>query len=301
MAKAIGSSPPASRGDRLFDAANKLLLGLLLVLIAYPLYFVVIASFSDSTQVLMGHVFLLPEGFSLDAYARVLRNHDLALGYRNVLLYCAVGTLVNVAMTVAGAYPLSRRDFAGRRIIMLLIAFTMFFGGGIIPTYIVVKSLGLVNSMWALILPGAVSAWNLIIMRTFFQHAIPIELQESALLDGCSNIRLLLRIVLPLSLPVVAVVALYYAVGHWNSYFPALIYLSDRSKYPLQMFLRELLVQNQLQTMMETDSETMAQQAKVAEGLKYAVIVVSSLPMLCLYPLLQRYFVKGVMVGAVKG
>ncbi|TBL81045.1 carbohydrate ABC transporter permease [Paenibacillus thalictri] len=301
MSSGVSSGAPQSGSDRLFDIINFLLLCLILVIILYPLYFVVIASVSDSMQVISGNVWLWPKGISMEAYARVFQNQDILVGYRNVIVYTVIGTLVNVALTIAGAYPLSRKDFAGRNAIMLLITFTMFFSGGIIPTYMVVRSLGLVNSFWALILPGAVSVWNLIIMRTFFQNTIPPELQESAFMDGCSDFRLLRSIVLPLSMPVIAVVTLYYAVGHWNSYFQALIYLSERGKYPLQMFLRELLIQNQMQNMMETDSETMARQVMVAEGLKYAVIVVSSLPVLMLYPLLQRYFAKGVMIGAVKG
>ncbi|TDG00130.1 carbohydrate ABC transporter permease [Paenibacillus piri] len=295
------SGAPLSRGDRLFDFFNMLILSVIMLIILYPLYFVVIASVSNSMLVLQGKVWFWPEGWSIDAYIRVFQNQDIMIGYRNVILYTIIGTFVNLALTVAGAYPLSRKDLAGRNAIMLFITFTMFFSGGIIPTYMIVRNIGLVNSFWALILPGAVSVWNLIIMRTFFQNTIPNDLQESAFIDGCSNFRLLGSIVLPLSMPVIAVVTLYYAVGHWNSYFQALIYLSDRSKYPLQMFLRELLIQNQMQNMMETDSETMAQQAMIAEGLKYAVIVVSSLPVLCLYPFLQRYFAKGVMIGAVKG
>jgi putative aldouronate transport system permease protein len=297
----MSSGAPLSRGDRVFDFLNIIMLSLVLLIILYPLYFVIIASVSDSMLVLQGKVWLWPRGLSFDAYSRVFQNQDILTGYRNVIAYTIIGTLVNLALTIAGAYPLSRRDFAGRNAIMLIITFTMFFSGGIIPTYMIVRNLGLVNSFWALILPGAVSVWNLIIMRTFFQNTIPTDLQESAFMDGCSNFRLLWSIVLPLSMPVIAVVTLYYAVGHWNSYFQALIYLSDRSKYPLQMFLRELLIQNQMQNMMDTDSETMAQQAMVAESLKYAVIVVSSLPVLCLYPFLQRYFAKGVMIGAVKG
>jgi putative aldouronate transport system permease protein len=297
----MSSGAPLSRGDRLFDLLNAAMLGIILLIILYPLYFVLIASVSDSMLVLQGKVWFWPKGLSFNVYYRVFQNQDILTGYRNVIAYTLIGTLVNLALTIMGAYPLSRRDFTGRNAILLILTFTMFFSGGIIPTYMIVRNLGLVNSFWALILPGAVSVWNLIIMRTFFQNTIPNDLQESAFMDGCSNFRLLWSIVLPLSMPVIAVVTLYYAVGHWNSYFQALIYLSDRSKYPLQMFLRELLIQNQMQNMMETDSETMAQQAMIAEGLKYAVIVVSSLPILCLYPFLQRYFAKGVMIGAVKG
>lgn len=290
-----------SLGDRIFDVVNVALLSAVLVAVLYPLVFVVSASFSDSLLVMQGKVWLWPQGFNLEAYKRVFQNQDILTGYRNVLFYTALGTAINLALTVAGAYPLSRRDFVGRNALMLFFTFTMFFSGGLIPTYLVVKSLGLVGTFWALLLPGAVSVYNLIIMRTFFQNTIPTELQESAVMDGASNFRILLSIVLPLSMPVIAVITLYYAVSHWNAYFNALIYLSDRSQYPLQLFLRELLIQNQAQDMMESATESIAQQQLLMESIKYAVIIVSSIPVLLLYPFLQRYFVKGVMIGAIKG
>jgi putative aldouronate transport system permease protein len=272
-----------------------------LIMVIYPLVFVISASFSDALLVMQGKVWLWPRGFNLDAYKRVFQNSDILMGYRNVIFYTVLGTAINVVLTIAGAYPMSRKDFVGRNALMLFITFTMFFNGGLIPTYMVIKGLGLVNTFWALLLPGAISVWNLIIMRTFFQNTIPVELQESAVIDGASNFRILFSLVLPLSIPVIAVIVLYYAVGHWNAYFSALIYLSDRSQYPLQLFLREILVMNQMQDMMEGASETAAQQQMLAESLKYAVIIVSSIPVLLLYPLLQRYFVKGVMIGAIKG
>jgi putative aldouronate transport system permease protein len=295
------SSIRASRGDRIFDALNITILTAVLIIVLYPLVFVISASVSDAMLVMQGKVWLWPRGFNLDAYKRVFQNSDILMGYRNVIFYTVLGTAINIVMTIAGAYPLSRKDFVGRNALMLLITFTMFFNGGLIPTYMVIKGLGLVNTFWALLLPGAVSVWNLIIMRTFFQNTIPVELQESAVIDGASNFRILFSLVLPLSIPVIAVIVLYYAVGHWNAYFSALIYLSDRNQYPLQLFLREILVMNQMQDMMEGASETAAQQQMLAESLKYAVIIVSSIPVLLLYPLLQRYFVKGVMIGAIKG
>ncbi|TBL74567.1 carbohydrate ABC transporter permease [Paenibacillus thalictri] len=291
----------SARCDRIFDTANIFLLSAVLTVVLYPLVFVLSASISDPMAVMQGKVWLWPKGFNLDAYARVFQNADILTGYRNVFVYTIVGTALNVVLTIAGAYPLSRKDLAGRNAMMLFIVFTMFFSGGLIPTYLVVKAIGLKGTMWALLLPGAVSVFNLIIMRTFFQNTIPAELQESAVMDGASNFRILLGIVLPLSMPVIAVIILYYAVGHWNSYFNALIYLSDRSMYPLQLILRELLIMNQMQDMMSGDSDSAARQQMLAEVLKYAVIVVSSLPVLLLYPFLQRYFVKGIMIGAIKG
>ena len=234
-------------------------------------------------------------------YKRVFANNDIMLGYKNTVFYTLTGIAVNLAMTVAGAYPLSRKDFYGRNFLMLLFTFTMFFSGGLIPTYLVIQRLNLINNFWVMIIPGAVSVYNMIIMRTFFQSTIPGELQEAAFIDGCSNIRILLKIVLPLSMPIIAVMVIFYGVAHWNAFFSALIYISDRTKYPLQLILREILIQNQMQEMMNQDTESLAQQQIMAEGIKYAVVIVASLPVLILYPFLQRYFVKGVMVGAIKG
>jgi putative aldouronate transport system permease protein len=297
----MGRGAKGSLGDRWFDFANLSILSLVLVLVLYPLVYVVSASLSNPTLVLQGEVWLWPKELSLEAYKRVFENADIMIGYRNTILYTVVGTCVNIAMTTAGAYPLSRRDFYGRNAIMAFFVFTMFFSGGIIPTYLVVKSLGIINTFWVMILPGAVSVFNLIIMRTFFQNTIPLELQESAFMDGSTNTRILVSIVLPLSMPIIAVLILYYAVGHWNAFFNALIYLSDRKQYPLQLFLREILIQNQMEEMMSGDTQSMVEQQNLAEGLKYAIIVVSSLPVLILYPALQKYFEKGIMIGAIKG
>jgi putative aldouronate transport system permease protein len=297
----MGVGAKGSLGDRWFDTANIALLSLVLVIVLYPIIYVVSASLSNPTLVLQGQVWLLPKELSLEAYRRVFENADIMIGYRNTILYTVVGTFVNIVMTTAGAYPLSRRDFYGRNAIMAFFVFTMFFSGGIIPTYLVIKSLGIINTFWVMILPGAVSVFNLIIMRTFFQNTIPLELQESAFMDGSTNTRILVSIVLPLSMPIIAVLILYYAVGHWNAFFNALIYLSDRNQYPLQLFLREILIQNQMEEMMSGDTQSMVEQQNLAEGLKYAIIVVSSLPVLILYPALQKYFEKGIMIGAIKG
>jgi len=297
----MGLGAKGSLGDRWFDVVNLCILSLVLVVVLYPLIYVVSASLSNPMLVLQGKVWLWPKELSFEAYKRVFQNADIMIGYKNTILYTIVGTCVNIVMTTAGAYPLSRRDFYGRNVIMAFFVFTMFFSGGIIPTYLVVKSLGLINTFWVMILPGAVSVFNLIIMRTFFQNTIPLELQESAFMDGSTNLRILVSIVLPLSMPIIAVLILYYAVSHWNAFFNALIYLSDRQQYPLQLFLRELLIQNQMEEMMSGDSESMVEQQNLAEGLKYAIIVVSSLPVLILYPFLQKYFEKGIMIGAIKG
>lgn len=290
-----------SLSDKLFDIVNTVLLVIILILTLYPLIYVVSASISNPKFIMEGKIFLIPKDISFDSYKAVLRNPSILIGYRNTIFYTVAGTAINIVLTVAGAYPLSRKDFRGRNILTGIFTFTMMFNGGLIPTYMVINKLGMVNSFWVMIIPGAVSVWNMIIMRTFFSTSIPFELQEAAFIDGCSNIRMLLKIILPLSAPVIAVMVLFYGVGHWNAFFNALIYISDRRMYPLQLVLRETLNQNQVQSMMEIHSETAAEQMILAEGLKYSLIIVSSLPVLMLYPFLQRYFVKGVMVGAIKG
>ncbi|MCU6709951.1 carbohydrate ABC transporter permease [Paenibacillus sp. J5C_2022] len=288
-----------SAGDKWFDAVNLTLLGLVSAVVLYPLLFVLSASFSNPAALFEGKVWLFPVGFNVQSYTRVLQDPNIVTGYLNTLLYTTVGTTLNIALTICAAYPLSRKDFDGRNTLMMLFTFTMFFSGGLIPTYLLIKNLGMINTIWAIILPNAVSMWNIIIMRTFFQ-TIPSELHESAQIDGSSNIRTLLRIVLPLSMPVIAVMILFYGVSHWNAFFNALIYLSDHSKFPLQLIIRQILLQNQMGEMVEA-TESSVDQILIAEGIKYAVIVVSSLPVLVLYPFLQRYFVKGVMIGAIKG
>jgi len=246
-------------------------------------------------------MWLFPKGFTFEAYLRVFANKDILIGYRNTVLYTLVGTTINLIMTTIGAYPLSRKDFYGRNVFMIFITFTMFFNAGLIPNYLVITQLGLRNSFWVMVVPGAITVINLIIMRTFFQNSIPEELYEAAFIDGCTNIQALLKIVLPLSRPVIAVMMLFYGVMHWNAFFNALIYLTDRSKYPLQLILREILLQNRMQDMMDSSSESVYRQQLLFETLKYAVIIVSSLPALLVFPLLQRHFAKGVMIGAIKG
>lgn len=294
------------RGDKIFDSVNLLLIILVLIIILYPLYFVIIASFSNAQDVVNGRVFIGPIGVNFEAYKKVFAHDDIVMGYRNTILYTILGTTINLIMTILAAYPLSRKDLKGRGIIMAFLAFTMFFGGGLIPTYLVVKRLQMTNTIWALLIPSAISTYNVVIMRTYFSTSIPYELQEAALIDGCSNTKILLKIILPLSTPIIAVMVLFYAVGHWNAYFNAIIYLTDRDKFPLQLIIREILIQNQTEKLMQSgtagvDIESIVRQQMVAESLKYAVIVVASLPMLILYPILQKYFVKGIMLGALKG
>ena len=286
-----------SRGDKIFDSVNLLLIILVLIIILYPLYFVIIASFSNAQDVVNGRVFIGPIGVNFEAYKKVFAHDDIMMGYRNTILYTILGTTINLIMTILAAYPLSRKDLKGRGIIMAFLAFTMFFGGGLIPTYLVVKRLQMTNTIWALLIPSAISTYNVVIMRTYFSTSIPYELQEAALIDGCSNTKILLKIILPLSTPIIAVMVLFYAVGHWNAYFNAIIYLTDRDKFPLQLIIREILIQNQTEKLMQSgtagvDIESIVRQQMVAESLKYAVIVVASLPMLILYPILQKYFVK---------
>ncbi|MBQ9290177.1 MAG: carbohydrate ABC transporter permease [Clostridia bacterium] len=289
-----------SPADRIFDILNYVFLTLCLLIVAYPLYFIVIASVSDPTAVYAGKVILWPARFTLEGYQRILDYESFFTGYRNTVIYTVVGTTVNVLITIPGAYALSRKDLVGRNIFMMGVTFTMIFSGGLIPTYLLVISLNLYNTMWALILPVAVSAWNLIVARTFFQQTIPDELLEAATLDGAGNTQFFLRVVLPLSKSIIAVMVLFYAVNHWNSYFNALIYLKSAEKYPLQLVLRNILFENSLGDMVE-DASTLALQQRLGDLIKYGIIIASSLPLLILYPFLQRFFIQGVMIGAVKG
>lgn len=290
-----------SAGDRLFDIINYILLAIVLTVVLYPLIFVAVASISNPAAVVKGEVWLLPKEINFTGYEKVFANKEILNGYMNTILYTVAGTIVNVGMTILAAYPLSRKDFRGRNIFTALFVFTMFFSGGLIPTYLIVKDLGMTNTMWALIIPNAVAVWNIIIMRTFFQQSIPFEIQESAQMDGCGNFKILLKIILPLSMPILAVMTLFYSVAHWNSFFSALIYLTERDKYPLQLFLREILIQSNMQDMIQTSEESLAKTIMEAESIKYALVIVANLPILMLYPFLQRYFVKGMIIGAIKG
>ena len=293
----IGRQPMS---DRAFDIINYFILTCVLFATFYPLYFIVIASISDPTNVLAGRVWIFPNGFSLESYRRVIRDESIVLGYRNSLIYTSLGTVINLIMTLTAAYPLSRKDFRGRGVFMFILTFTMFFSGGLIPTYLLVRSLGMLNTIWAMVIPSAVAVWNIIIARTFFASSIPQSMLDAAVIDGCSNFKFFLRVVLPISPAIIAVMVLFYAVGHWNSFFEALIYLTDERKHPLQLVLRNILIMNAADKDM-LDAEEAAKLFQMVEIIKYAVIVVASVPLLLLYPFVQKYFVKGVMIGSLKG
>ncbi|WP_172257559.1 carbohydrate ABC transporter permease [Saccharibacillus deserti] len=296
-----------SKGDKVFLICTYIYLSVALLIVLYPLIYILSASISSPQAVNSGQMWLFPKDVTWAGYELVFNNPKIWNGYLNTIIYTLVGTLLNLAVTLPAAYALSRSDFFGRGWFMAFILLTMFFSGGLVPTYLVVKNLGLIDTMGALILPAAASVWNIVVARTFFQSAIPKELQEAAHIDGCTNLKLFWRIVLPLSAPIIAVMALFYGVGHWNSYFPSLIYLNSEDKYPLQMVLRQILVLQEMSA--ETTgaaisgdiAQAMNSKAETASLIKYGVIVVSTLPIIAVYPFLQRYFVQGVMVGSVKG
>ena len=298
-----------SRGDRAFGIVNGLLIALSFAITLYPLIYVISASISSPDAVASGRMILWPVDITWKGYQYILQYGDIWTGYANTLFYTLVGTSINLIVTLPCAYGLSRRDVPFRGLVMTLFLITMYISGGLIPGYINLSEMHMINTRWALLLPGAVSTYNLIVARTFFANTIPWELHEAAFLDGCSNIRLFMKIVLPLSAPIVVVMTLYYGVAHWNSYFNAMIYLSDRSKYPLQVFLREILTKGQFAAdalkegafFSEEQLLAMMKEVETANLIKYAVIIVSTVPMMILYPFLQRFFTKGVMIGAVKG
>lgn len=291
-----------STGDRVYYAICYVVIVLLLLAVLYPLIFVVSASFSSASAVSTGKVVLFPVDFSLLSYESVFRYKNVWIGYRNTLFYTAAGTVINVALTMCCAYPLARQKFQGRRLLTMLFTFTMIFSGGMIPSYLNMSSLGLLNTVWAMLLPGAMSVYNMVVARTFIQNNIPSALLEASQIDGCSDARFFFSVVLPLSKAVISVISLYYAVAHWNSYFNAFLYLHNTNLYPLQIFLREILVQNQFDaSMLYEDAEMVAQRQGLQELIKYSMIVVSTLPLLCLYPFVQKFFHKGVMIGSLKG
>lgn len=273
----------------------------MLLFALYPLYFVLIASVSSPSAIYNGKVWLWPSDASLDGYRRILESNTIWLGYWNSIKYTVVGTFVNLLLTLPGAYALSCQKLNGRNLIMKIITFTMFFSGGLIPTYILVMRLGIRDSIWAMVLPQAIIVWYFIIARTFFQTTIPNELKDAAEIDGASDITFFLRIVLPLSPAIISIMLLYYGVYHWNTFFDALIYLKSEINYPLQLVLRDILIANEVSPDMISDLTSVAEQQRIAEQLKYGTIVVASLPLLALYPFLQKYFMKGIFIGAIKG
>ncbi len=287
--------------DRVFLLFTYLILAVMGLLFLYPMYFVVIASVSSPAAIYRGEVVFWPVNFTLEGYKEIFADTVIWRGYANTIFYTVVGTLISLFITLPAGYALSRKDLVGRNFFTLFFSFTMFFSGGIIPTYLVVRALGLIDTVWAVLITAAVSTWNLILARTFFASTIPLELLEAAMLDGCSNTRFFLQVAIPLSGAMVAILALYYAVGQWNSYFKEMIYLYDNALYPLQLVLRSILVKNQMPPTMLSDFETKAMKQQMADLLKYGLMLVACLPVFIAYPFVQRFFVKGVMIGSLKG
>ncbi|KOY16568.1 carbohydrate ABC transporter permease [Paenibacillus xylanivorans] len=290
-----------SYGDRLFLLGVYTFLIVVTIVVLFPLIFIISSSFSSPQAVVSGKVWLLPVDFTLEGYKAVFRNPQIVFGYLNSLYYTVIGTAVNVALTVMLAYPLARKTFYGRNFIMVLLVVTMMFEGGLIPLYLVVKNLHILDTRWAMILPGAMAVFQVIVARTFFQTTIPEEIAEAAELDGCSDIRFITSMVIPLSKPILAVLTLMYAVGHWNAYFDALIFLKSPELFPLQIVLRNILILNSIDPTMVTNVDQMLAQQGLKDLLKYSLIVVASAPVLIIYPFVQKHFVKGVMIGSLKG
>ena len=295
------------QGDFRFDVVNIIVLGLITLLFFYPMYLCLISAVSSPEEVYAGRVLLFPKGFNSEGFQRVIENDSLWRGYLNTIFYTVLGTCINLALTMTGAFVLSRRTFALRTPLNWMVLFTMFFGGGMIPTYLLVKDLKLLNTVWSLVLPGAISTWNLIITRTFLATSIPNELQEAAYIDGCNNIRFFLRIVLPNATTIIAVIGLFYAVDHWLSYWNAMLYITDETKYPLQLVLRDILLKAEValeSARSGEDSESamaVVELLRISESVKYIVVIAGTLPLLIVFPFVEKYFVKGVMIGSVKG
>lgn len=290
-----------STGDRIFYFLVNLFALFMFLVVLYPLIYVVSCSFSSPNAVLTGKVVLFPVEFGFEGYKTVFGYKDVLTGYVNTFLYTTLGTVINVVMTLICAYPLARKTLPFRNFFMFLFTFTMFFGGGLIPSYILMRDLRMINTIWAIVVPGAISVYNMIIARTYIQTSIPPEMLEAAQVDGCSDARYFFQMVLPLSKAMIAVIALYYAVGHWNGWFSAFIYLNDRALYPLQLILREILIANTIDPDSSVDPILLQKMRGMSDLLKYSLIVVSSAPVMLLYPFAQKYFIKGVMIGSLKG
>ena len=291
----------SSMQDRIFDVANVVLMIVLLFVYIWPIWFVIIASFSDPMEVQVGNVLFMPVKPSIQSYIELINRNSIWIGYRNTIFYTVCGTMVNMIFTICAAYPLSRKDFVIRGPVMVFLLITMYFSGGLIPTYMLIKTLGLVNTVWCAILGSALSVYNMLIMRSYFINSIPHALQEAAVLDGANSFQYLIKVVLPLSKPVMAVIALYYAIGHWNDYFTALVYFHDESKYPLQLILKEIHQSVTAQSVDMSNTLDMEEKVRLAQSLKYSSIIVATVPVMLIYPFIQKYFVKGVMIGSVKG
>ena len=287
--------------DKILEIVLSVTLTIVGIIVAYPLINIFSSSFSSTDAVMSGKVWLFPVDFNWEGYKAVFRTNDVLIGYRNSLFYMVFGTIINLAMTLLAAYPLSRSDMPGQGPIMLMFTFTMIFSGGMIPTYMLIKDLGMLNTIWSMVIPSAISVHNLIITRTFIVNSIPKEMLEAAQIDGCSDIQYFFRMVLPLSGAVIAVITLYYAVSHWNAYLDAFMYLSNEKLYPLQIFLRDILVSNKVDAELLVNEFGEVSSQGLSELLKYSLIVVATIPVMLIYPFVQKYFVKGVMIGAVKG
>jgi multiple sugar transport system permease protein/putative aldouronate transport system permease protein len=287
--------------DRLFNVLVMCFLGFFFLIILYPLIFVVSSSFSSPWAVSTGKVVLWPVDLSLEGYKAVFSNKMIGIGYINTVIYTVFGTLLNIFLTIITAYPLACNRLPGKKIIMFLFTFTMLFGGGMIPHYILIRNLGMLNTRLSMIIPGAIAVYNMVITRTFIMNSIPHELQEAAEIDGASDIQYLWHCVLPLSKAVIAVITLYYAVQHWNAYFGAFLYLTNKSLFPLQIVLRDILISNMIDPSVIMDETLMAAKLGLADLLKYSLIIVSSLPVMLIYPFIQKYFIQGVMIGSIKG
>lgn len=292
--------------DKTFDILNKIFVGLIVIIILYPLLFVVSASISDPLAVSTGEMWLWPVDITFDGFKMVFNNSEIWVGYRNTIIYVIVGIIVHLCLLLPSAYGLSRPNIKGKLLLMWYMLFTMLFNGGMIPTYLVVSNLGMLDTLWAIVVPGALGAWSILVTRTFFSQNVPNELVEAAKIDGASDFYIFFKIALPLSIPIIAVMSLFHGVGLWNQYFSALIYLSSRSLYPLQLILREILVLSQVTTSGEGMQElagtagSFADQVRMGAQIKYAVMIVSSLPLIVVYPFIQGFFVQGVLIGSVK-
>ena len=295
------------QGDFRFDVINMIALTILMLIFFYPMYLCLISAISSPEEVFAGRVLLIPKGFNAEGFQRVLQNDSLWRGYLNSICYTILGTAINLALTMTGAFVLSRKTFALRGVLNWMVLITMFFGGGMIPTYLLVKNLGMLNTVWALVLPGAISTWNLIITRTFISSSIPDELQEAAQIDGCNNARFFVSIVLPNSSTIIAVIGLFYAVDHWLSYWNAMLYITKSEMYPLQLVLRDILLKAEValqnaQSGNDLDGgASIVELLRISESVKYIVVIAGTLPLLIVFPFVEKYFVKGVMIGSVKG
>jgi putative aldouronate transport system permease protein len=287
--------------DKLFLVGVYAFLIFILVIILYPLIYILSSSFSSAQAVAAGRVWLFPVDLSLAGYKAIFASPQIVTGYVNTLIYTFFGVLINVSLTVMLAYPLSRRTFVGRNLITIILIITMMFSGGLIPYYLTVKQLGILDTRWAMLLPGALAVWQVIIARTFFQTSIPNELAEASEIDGCSDLGFLWKIVLPISKPILAVLVLMYAVGHWNAYFDALIFLKSQKLFPLQIVLRNILILNQIDSSMMVDANQLAARQGLRDLLKYSLIVVATVPVLAIYPFVQKHFIQGIMIGSLKG